>query len=171
MNFTSPELQKSFESAKPILEKITETKNRISNEIRNLENFFQSLDINESIPYTVTNPNIMGNINFEQFCGFSGGHGIATEELLFWDHIKKRILYIHNEYEASVTLSDELALNDTIDLDFSTLKTLLNRPLIETTFDIRKKMYESHLSNFITHVAKKFEVIEKTIETESDIPF
>lgn len=166
MKFTSPELQKAFESAKPILEKITETKNRISTEIKNVEKFFQSLDINELISYLATNPNQLCNVNCEQIGEYCAtGNGTATEEYLIWDNKKKRLMYVENSYQASIDLDSIIQ----IDLDTSTLKNIIEKPLIETTFDIRKRIYEDHLSSFISYVAKKFEVIEKPFGL--DIPF
>ena len=169
MKFASPELQKSFDTAKPILEKITETKNRISSEIKNLEKFFQSLDMNESLSYLATNPNLVSNMVFDQFCEYSSsGVGTATEEFLIWDNIAKRIMYVRNEYEACADMEDF----NQVSLLKETCKNIVNRPLIETTFDVRKKIYEHHLSDFLSYAAQKYEVHEKQIENDSfDIPF
>lgn len=161
MEFQSDELQKSFKSAKPILEKITETKNKVSNEIKKLENFLKSLNLDEPFTYLVKNPNNLSSIVCDQFfenCGT--GNGIATEENLIWDNKSKRLIFHATEYQACI----DIGAISSVEIDSDTANTIIERPLIETPFDIRKRIYEGHLSKFLSALAKKFTIIEKKID-------
>ena len=46
--FSSPELQKVVAAAKPVLEGVDEARNRVSNDIKTLETYLQSLDLRTS---------------------------------------------------------------------------------------------------------------------------
>lgn len=167
MKFNSPKLQECFDSVKPILDKIPEIQNSISSDIQELEKYLKSIDINETISYLASDPAQTCNVICEYFSSATGtGKGIAIEEVLVWDHIKKRLMYVKDEYEADVDIDDEPM---SVKLNVSTAKNITNKPLIETSFDIRKKMHEHHLNSFLSVIANKFKI--NSTHSLEDIPF
>lgn len=158
MKFSSVELQNAFEKAKPVLESIVKTKNIVSEEIKLLETFLQSQSITDFFSIQITNPyypiNLTLGLNDEL---------VSNEERLIWDAEKKRIIYQHNQYKS------ESVEDGTVLFDSETKKNLLCKPLIETSFDIRKKVYEKYLSVFLLEITAKYELV--ALKDNEDCPF
>ena len=167
MKFSSSHLQSCFDAAKPILDNIDKTKNMISEDIRELEAYLKSISINESIDYIATNPS---SLNAFRPNGVNH-NGIAFEEILRWDHKVKRLIYLRNEYQASLDNFD----NPPVEIDWSSVKKSVEKPLIEAPFEIRKYMYiNEHLGKFITEVSNNFCLSDNKKDQASvddDIPF
>jgi len=136
MKFNSATLQSSFEQSKPILDNIHQIKDSVSEDIKQLETYLRSLDLNETIVYRLAE-HIFTHL---------------ADELLVWDHNKKRIVYIEDRYKVNDDCHYHTA-------DISSRETIVERPLIETPFDIRKRIYEEdHLSKFILFISKKYDL-------------
>lgn len=169
MNFMSKELQEAFNKAKPVLEQITQTKDQISNEIKYLEDFLKGLAINDSFGYRIQSPFDTSSFTDCDIGEFSlAGWAVTNEELLIWDKEKKRLMYQLIQYNADVQFDTP----NPVILDESSRKQLILKPLIETSFEIRKKVYEqNHLCNFLLELTSKYQVnLKKEIDL-SDIPF
>lgn len=173
MKFNSSHLQSCFDTAKPILENIDKTKNSISEDIRSLEAYLKSTNINESIDYLATDPTATCNVNCEIFSeDAGGGSGTALEERLRWDNEKRRLIYIRNEYQASIDIYQDYS---PVNIEWFSINKIIEKPLIEAPFEIRKFMYENnHLGNFLTSVSNKFAIKnddKKCHESDEEIPF
>jgi hypothetical protein len=134
--FNCPKLNQSFESAQPILNKISEIKNALSADINQLEKYLQTTGMHESFRYeVVSGEKIIDSDNK------------LIEEFLIWDSSKKRILFVQNE----------LFFNNYD--SHPEVKNLLEKPLIETTFEIRKYISENdHLVKFLDAITDKYNV-------------
>ncbi|MFM9185156.1 hypothetical protein [Legionella pneumophila] len=169
MNFMSKDLQDAFNKAIPVLEKITEIKNQISKEISFLENSLKSFAINDNFSYFIQDPyntTSFSNADIGEYC--LSGTAITNEELLLWDKNKKRLIYQLNQYEAEVDLENP----SPVTLIISSQKTILSKPLIETAFEIRKKVYEKqYLTKFLHDLTARYQVNLKSEPESSDIPF
>lgn len=99
-----------------------------------------------------------------------GASGAIEEEALAWApdrNGKFRLQYVLNHWEGSVDVDMP---GGPLFWDESTLKTD-TKPLIETKFEIRKRMYK-HLGPFITALAKDLAVEPFQTKAElDDIPF
>lgn len=169
MNFMSPDLQKAFDNAKPVLEQIPQTKNQISNEIKHIEKSFKEFSIGENFEYRIQSPfetTSFTSCDISEYC--LTGWAVTNEELLIWDKDKKRLMYQLNQFDADVALDTP----NPVTVDEATRNQLIYKPLIETSFEIRKKVYEqNHLCNFINQLTSKYQVNIKEVEEPSDIPF
>ena len=152
MKFTSVELQKAFDKARPVLENITQTKNTISNEIKSLEKFFQSHSIAENFTLEISSPIYPRNLTQD-----SNGNLIANEENLVWDAEKKRIIFQHSQYVFE-DYEEYHSMGTYVKYDVDSKQIVLSRPLIETSFETRKKVYELHLSNFLLELSSKYDL-------------
>ena len=76
--------------------------------------------------------------------------GLMHKELLIWDSTKKRIMYKKYEAPASSSLDNAECYGDPEQLE-GEYQEINSRPLIETSFEIRKSIY-SHLPNFLESI-------------------
>jgi len=170
MQFMSKELQEAFDIAKPVLEKIAETKDQISNEIKYIENSLKEFSINDNFEYIIQSPYHTTSFTDSNIGEYSlAGSAKTNEALIIWDKDKKRLMYQLSQYNASVDFDS----NTPVLLDEESQIQLLLKPLIETTFDVRKYIYEeNHLSKFLIELSSKYQlkIKEKAIDS-SDIPF
>ncbi len=155
MKFSSIELQMAFDQAKPVLSNTAKLMNQVSEDIRLLEKYLQSQSIPEDFSYTISNPT--SNINFATN---SDNELISNEELLIWDANIKRIIFQHNQYNS------ELSEEGFVSVDTETKKIIINNPLIATPFDVRKRVYEFFLSEFLLKMAERYRIIDK-----DELPF
>src|SRR5437016_14292661 len=96
--FSSPELQASVAKAQPILEGSDEARNRISNDIRELENWLQRLDLKRSFKFPLTPRIVTENSAVTYSRSPASPIGLVEEqEALLWDEDDKskmfRLLY------------------------------------------------------------------------------
>ncbi|HLB57062.1 MAG TPA: hypothetical protein VJK30_07030 [Coxiellaceae bacterium] len=159
MKFNSSYLQSCFDTNKSVLDNINEIKNSISSDIKQLENYLKSINIGESVTYVATDPTQSRN-----YC-----EPISIEEKLSWDKIQNRLIYEKSEYEGEIHYYE-----NSFDIDLSSRKIIIEKPLIETPFEIRKHVYESgYLGDFLLYVASKFSINKKLNEWKihDDVPF
>jgi len=168
-SFSSPELQKIVTQVRPILEGADEARDRVSNDIKALEAYLYSLDLKTTFSHPlgrVLIPDDEQNVPAALEYGGSAP-GTIQEEALVWGPDGKgrpRLLY-------EVSLWDGF-----VDVDvpggpfFWDEKTLRReaKPLIETKFEIRKRMYE-YLPAFVANLAKHLDVGEGF--RLDDVPF
>ena len=166
--FSSPELQKVVAAAKPVLEGVEEARNRVSNDIKALETYLQSLDLKTSFRHPT------GECFFPEddrvaaaALEYSGSaSGEIREEALVWSEDKGsfRLLYEVSCWDGSVEVDSP---GGPLFRDDNTLRREA-KPLIETKFEVRKRMYQ-HLPNFVAHLAKHLDVGRKF--QLDDVPF
>ena len=144
MKFKSIELQNAFDKAKPVLENISQTMDTISNEIRMVEKFLQDQAICENFILKLPTTKPLYDENAPEDGLF------ILEKRLLWNKEKKRIIYIEDRYN----ISDE----DNYKCFGDSLVTMQNKPLIETSFEIRKMVYEEYLSKFLLGIANTYEL-------------
>ena len=167
--FSSPELQKVVADAKPILEGVDEARNRVSNDIKALETYLQSLDLKTSFKHPL-GPSFIPDNHKEvaaalQYSGSASG-GIQEEALVWGEDAggRFRLLYELNRWQGYVEVD---APGGPLFWDDATL-TREAKPLIETKFEIRKRMYQ-HLPDFVARLAKHLDVSQKF--QLDDVPF
>jgi hypothetical protein len=155
--FHSAELQKAVFQASPILENLDEARDRLSRDIKGLEDYLQ--DLNLTVPFRYA---------LEKF--FVEPDEIR-EESLAWDKDKAgkfRLLFELSRWEGYIGIADvgsPLVWND------STLVRQA-RPLIEAKFEDRKRMFKV-LPDFVQNLAEFLSVEDAAPMTrqEEDIPF
>lgn len=169
MNFMSKELQEAVNKAKPVLEQIIQTKDQISKEIKYLEEFLKDFAINDSFVYRIQSPfdtSSFTDCDIGEFC--LTGWAVTNDEQLLWDKDKKRLMYLLVQYHAEV----QLDTHTPVILDEASRKQIILKPLIETSFELRKRIYEeNHLSDFLCELTAKYQVNLKKEISSSDIPF
>ena len=171
--FSSPELQKAVADAAPVLEGIDEARNRVSNDIRALETYLQSLD--QMVPFrhsfgkflNAPDEDVHGSI---ECSGTASGE--VCEEALVWGPDSKgrfRLQYELSRWDGYVDID---APGGPWFWESATLRRDA-KPLIESPFETRKKMYR-HLPDFVTSLARELDINEPQITAPpngSDIPF
>jgi hypothetical protein len=147
--FSSPELQAAVAKAQPILEGIDEARNRISNDIRELENWLQSLDLKRSfrfslVPHVVTDKSPASPIGL-----------VDEQEALLWDEgdKSKRLRLLYEMTRCGSYEVDAACNRGPIEID----EQREVKPLIETKFEIRQRMYPL-LPDFVASLAKSLGV-------------
>jgi hypothetical protein len=165
--FASEELQKAVAAARPILEGVDEARNRVSNDIKALETYLQRLDLKGSFRYPLNKGFVPDDDQYVAGALEAVGtaSGVVEEEALVWD--EHRLLYERSRWEGCVDV-------DMPGGPFFWEESTLERdakPLIETKFEIRKRMYQ-HLPDFVSALARHFDiaVAESTTQLD-DVPF
>lgn len=158
MKFNSQKLQQCFDLAKPVLDSINETKNQVSNDIKNLEKYLISLNISESFNIIVTS-----SACYEE--SFENDLQTDLEELLLWSGDVQRLIFrkVYSYYDiirCETGYPERLAFKFTQEED---------KPLIEMPFYVRKKIAEEdHLVKLLSIITKEFDVYK---EFDLDDPF
>jgi len=157
-SFSSPELQKAIADARPILEGTDEARNRVSNDIKALEAYLDSLDLKTSFRHPVETMLIADDAKHAaEALKYSGtASGTIQQEALVWgpdSQGKSRLLYEVSWWEGSIEADVH---GGPYFWDETTLRRE-TKPLIETKFEIRKRLYE-HLPNFVASLAKHLAV-------------
>lgn len=159
--FASPELQKAVDAARPHLEGADQAMNRVSNDIRALEGYLQSLNLKHEYRYSLG----------KDFCAaegeenhvaamleYSGGaSGTMQEEALVWGKDKTgayRLLHEVSTWDGSIDVDYP---GGPYFWDESTLRREA-KPLIETPFDVRKRMYQQHFANFVSSMGEHLRI-------------
>ncbi|QBR83834.1 hypothetical protein E3983_05415 [Legionella israelensis] len=149
ITFNSQKLQSAFEASKNTLENINKIKNNISNDIKTFESHLKSLHINENFIYKI-----------------SGSNMTLEEIFLLWDDEKQRLIYKETRFLLEDYEDHDYRCSIADRHLFEPKKTIIERPLIEMPFDVRKMAFE-HLSDFLLSLSKKYNVTR----SENDCPF
>jgi hypothetical protein len=173
--FSSPELQKAINDVRPVLEGADEARNRVSNDIKSLEQYLQDLGLKCSFRYTLGKGFVPENDQYVQhFLEESGSaDGAVKEEALVWGpdcNGNSRLLYELSRWNGCLAIDIP---GGPLFWDEATLSRDA-KPLIETKFDIRKRMY-NRLSDFVKALAAEFSIeCELPVDSKTsqdDIPF
>ena len=169
--FSSQELQNAVESARPIIEGLEEAQDRVSNDIKALESYFQSLDLKDPFRHPLGKSFLPaeGEGQFVaaslEFSGSASGH--VEEEALLWDqdtHGRFRLLFELSKWEGCIEID---VPGGPYFCEESTLERQ-RKPLIETKFEIRKRLYP-HLPEFVRGLAKHLAVDQQ--KNLDELPF
>lgn len=174
-SFYSEDLQKAVADARPVLEGVDETRNRVSNDIKAVEAYLKSLDLKWSFRFSLgegfTAERGTEQSEWEFRASLEEGSASAecTEEALLWDKDitskEFRLLYEIKRWEGYLEVDAPgvpwFRIDDTLQREI--------KPLIETKFEIRKRMYQ-HLPDFVTALAAHFDVGVRQRIRSDDVP-
>ena len=164
--FSNQELQSAISKASPILEGVDEARNRVSNDIKALEAYLQSLGLKTSFRLSLGEGFVAkrgAEQSEEEFrASLEEGSALAEckEEALLWDQDgssqKFRLLYEVKRWEGYLEVDAPggpwFRIDDTLQRE--------SKPLIETKFEIRQRMHQN-LPDFVVSFAKQFDVDQK----------
>ena len=169
--FASAELQKALDEARPFIEGVEEAMTRVSNDIKALETYLQNLELKREFRFGVGKsfvPNIENthsSIEHEDYEGCTIRR--IEEEALVWG------MNVTGAFRLLFEVTSWIEVD--FDLDYMRDEGTLQRhtrPLIETTFEVRKRMYEHHLADFITKLGDELRVSPPTRSPRGDdLPF
>jgi hypothetical protein len=168
--FSSPELQKAVNDARPFLEGIEQARNNISNDIKTLEAYLGRLDLKTSFRFPLGESLMPHHGDTKHDIAVSidnsgGASGIVQEEALVWDPAaggKPRLLYEVSQWDGYVDVD---APGGPFFKEDPPLKREA-KPLIETKFEIRKRVWQN-LPRFVTALTEHFAVEKPNLE----VPF
>lgn len=168
--FSSPVLQKAVADAQPILESVDEARNRVSNDIRALETYLRALDLKSSFRFPLGKGFVSDDHHVAAAIEYGGtASGGIEEEALVWGEDSSgnvRLLFEQSRWAGYVDIDVPggplFWEDDTLEREA--------KPLIETKFEIRKRMYQ-HLPAFIAALAKDFDIDSGRRTEPDDIPF
>jgi len=154
MKFNCKNLQECYELTAPILNNINQIKDCVSEDIKSVEKYLKSIQLPESISYIISDPEEsfepLAHDEFKLITSAS-----CIEEILTWDHVKKRLMFSQNLYVGII--HHEVSETPTIDRD--SRNEIINKPLIETPFEIRKHVYaNNYLIEFLKNIARKYDM-------------
>jgi hypothetical protein len=159
--FSSPELRKAIDDARPILEGADEAMSRVSRDIKNLEDYLQGLGLKHPYRYWLGKyfaSDDKSERDVAMALEFTGGvGGTIGEEALAWDQDAKgkfRLLYEVYRWEGGVEVDMP---GGPFHWDESTEQREA-KPLIEMKFDVRKRMYRDHLTDFVKKLTEHLRV-------------
>jgi hypothetical protein len=156
--FSSSDLQQAIDESRSVLEGADEARNRLSGDIKALEHYFQELDLNASFRFPLSKQ-------------LTSDMGHVEEEALLWSPDgggKFRLLYEVSRWDGGW---DE-GFPGGLTWDESSL-TCETKPLIETKFEVRKRMFV-HLASFVTALSNELAVERELVGANpaaDDIPF
>jgi hypothetical protein len=156
--FSSPTLQKSYQRVRPILEGVEDTRNQVSQDIKELESYLLSLSL--TTPFRL------------EFGKRGSASGEIEEEALVWsEHATKwRLLYEVVRWEGEV---EPDIPGGPFFVNEETAKRQV-KPLIESKLDVRQRMHE-RLGEFLRALASDIAAREHlpydAMDWEEDIPF
>jgi hypothetical protein len=168
--FSSPELQKTVTEVRPILEGAEEARNQVSNDIKALEAYLDSLNLKTCFSHSLgksleTDDDLKTNADLEYGGSASG---TIVEKALVWgpdSHSKTRLLYEVRRWAGSIEVD---VPGGPYFWDEKTLQVEA-KPLIETKFEIRKRVYQ-HLPAFVASLARHLDVGQR-LKLDADVPF
>ncbi len=170
--FTSPELQAALDKARETLEGADEARNRVSQDIKALENYLVSLRLTTPFRHPLGKTLVPDDEqNVAASLEFSGSaSGKIQEDALVLDehaHGTVRLLYEVSEWDGYVDVDIP---GGPFFWDENTLRRDV-KPLIETKFEVRKRLY-NQLPGFITALAKHYAIDpNKLTDRDDEIPF
>jgi hypothetical protein len=170
--FSSPELQAAIDKAREALEGADEARNRVSQDIKTLESYLIGLNLAPPFRYSFGKYLIADNDQDVAASLEYGGSadGKIGEDALLLDKDasgKVRLLYEVCEWEGCVEVDGPggpFFWND------ETLKRDV-RPLIETKFETRKRVYNHHLPAFVIALAKHYAIDPSKLTDPDELPF
>jgi hypothetical protein len=144
MKFTSQKIQDAFNLVEPALKNISLTQNTVSEEINDLEDFFKKNPLPLNFSYEISSTVVHGGVDTDD--------GVEEREFLIWRAEDKRLCYTINSYDFVIN-------SITGDIHYNNEKEIFKlRPLGETAFEIRKRIYEHHLDKFLLEIFKKYSI-------------
>ena len=158
--FASPELQKAFDEARPALEGLEDAMSRVSNDIRALETYLQSLSIKHEYRYSLGKGLELDD--GQQDIGamvqeIGSASGTVKEEALVWGADDKGRFRLMYELSCWDGCFDVDALGGPLFWDESSLRRDA-KPIMETRFEIRKRMYEDHFADFVRSLGEHLRI-------------
>jgi hypothetical protein len=169
--FSSPELQSAFDKARETLEGADEARNRVSQDIKALENYLVGLNLTPPFRYPFGKYLIPEDeqriASTLEYGGYAAGK-IGEDALLLDKDVngKVRLLYEVSQWEGEVEVD---VPGGPFFWEESTLQREV-KPLIETKFDVRKRAYNK-LATFVTELAKHYAIDPWKLVAQDDIPF
>lgn len=174
--FSSPDLQRAFESVRPTLEGAEEARNRVSSDIKALEARLESYKIKTEVRFFVRfdleRPIDMEDSEFVwRQSEFGSGPARITATFLVWGpDANGRNRLLHEVVKSEGFFNREPSNGATgIFPDPEQEFFREAKPLIECKFDVRKAMYE-HLPAFVTKIGEELTIKPLVLPTE-EIPF
>ena len=156
--FSSPELQTAVAKAQSVLEGVDETRNRVSNDIKVLEAYLRTFDLKTQFRYPLGKCLVSDDPHISAALEYGGSaSGVIKEEALVWGEQTTgsfRLLFEESRWEGSVDID---VPGGPYFWDEATLEREA-KPLIETKFEIRKRVY-SHLPHFVAALASHFDSV------------
>ncbi len=169
--FSSPELQAALDKARETLEGSDEARNRVSEDIKTLERYLVSLKLTPPFRHPLGKyliPEDEQTVASSLEYGGCASGKIAQDALLFDkdSNGKMRMLYESSRWDGQIDIDGPggpyFWNSDTLEREV--------RPLIETKFEVRKKVY-GQLPAFVTALAKHYAIdLSKLVDTD-EIPF
>ena len=170
--FASPELQAVLDQSRAALEGADEARNKVSQDIKALEAYLTSLSLPTPFRYSLGMCLVVDDESgVEAALEYSGrADGKIEEQALFLapdSHQKVRLMYEVSRWDGFIDVDmpggPYFWEADTLERDI--------KPLIETKFDIRKKVY-SNLPAFVAALAKHCVIVpNKFPDVDAEIPF
>ncbi len=175
--FSSQDLRDAVSQARPVLEGFDDARNRVSADIKELEAYLDKLDLKASFRYGLGKAFAAGDDADDQYVGAmlqetGTASGRIVEEAISWAEDRNgryRLMYEYTTWDGSVDMD---VPGGPLFWDEKSAQ-LERRPLIETKFDVRKRLYP-HLPDFVKALADDFSVkplLEKSQRRNDEIPF
>jgi hypothetical protein len=168
-SFSNQELQTAVAKVRPILEGVDEARNRVSNDIKVLEAYLQRLDLKTPFRFSTGKGFVPPEGREELEAGnlreYGSAAGEIEEESLLWSdggNGNFRLLYERNRWQGGIEAD---APGGPLWWDDTSLRREV-KPLIETKFEIRKRMY-AYLPDFALGLAKGLDVNQ---QIQDDVP-
>jgi hypothetical protein len=150
--FRSIELQQAFQSTRAIIEGLDEARDRVSNDIKSLEAYLQSVNLRQPFRHSI------GMSQPKDDDGSIDGRRIQ-EEVLAWDQentsSRFRLLYEVTTWPGHVDIYEYGGTPDTPAFvsKVNAPRERRVKPLIETKFETRRRLH-AHLPDFVNGLAK-----------------
>jgi hypothetical protein len=157
--FSSPELQKAIDAARPALEGADDAKSRLSTDLKQLESYLREVGLSQAFRLSTgkgfsPEDTRDAEVNLD---ATGSASGFIEEESLLWakdGNGRFRLLYEQCRWEGGVDV-------DMPGGPYYWVESTLARevkPLIEASFEVRKRMYESHVVDFVNAIVKQVRI-------------
>ena len=171
-SFSSEELRKAVAEAKPVIKGFDEARNRLSEDIKALEAYFQSLELRTTLRYPLGKSLVPYDDEAEQHLAAAleyggGASGWIEEEALVWAEAKPnkfRLMHELNRWDGYIEVDSP---GGPYFWDEETLKRKA-KPLIEAKFEVRKRMHD-HLPDFVRALSNQLAIGRSQLQDE--VPF
>ena len=167
--FSFPELQKAVDSARPFLEGADQAMTQVSNDIKVLEAYLHGLKLKQEYRLATgktfaaadgANHEVAASLEMS-----GSATGFVEEEALVWGKLKNgefRLLHEVSRWEGSIDVDcpggpmfwDEKTVNREV------------KPLIETAFEVRKRLFQQHVVDFVNSLAAQHRIDKPTSSQE-----